>query len=691
MSTNAIKQTASRVWAHRRGIFIGVFMAGVITQFGVVRYRQIKADTVLPDTYLTWRVFDGSIVEVKTPPTIGMLLGAPSSGDQPVRVLALDQVVETLRRAKDDDRIRGIIGDFSSLHVPRFVMKRPLSLAQSEEVLAALQEFREAKAKRFGTDEPATMAWSDTFDSQTSYLLAAGFDRVYMQSSGMVPLQGVGGSLPFFRRILRAFGIKVLSETREEYKSMTSPFTQDNLPPEQLANLSQVYGDLMRNLARHIGAHRFAKPGAPRHEATNWAERVLQNGPYTASEALELGLIDGICHKHERNLQLDEKTPQKSFPQYAQICEKTRSPIVGSNSKTVGVVYLQGAMDRVSKPFSVSEAIKGLQSAAKDDKIDAIVLRINSGGGEVIASESLWATIQDVRLRTNKPVVASFGSVAASGAYYAASAADAIFANGSTITGSIGVAYMRPVVLHELLDKLHLGLQTILAGSSNSSVLQALDDTQMARLRKHTDEMYADFLGKVMNGRGMTREVLATMAGGRVMTGLTAYLRCRPASAAMMVRSGEPPVAIANDFVAWTTQIEPNESGNDVVRVVPDEDKTITEQDLTLLAPSSHGRGLIDAIGGLSDAARFAIHLCRTRAGEEAPINEVPFKLVRVPVQLPFLQQLMQGKGMFDPENMSLGMFDLMQMWTTMAYNVLHDWQKTSVHMRAEISSIPEA
>lgn len=707
MSQSLMKRTASRVWAYRRPIIVSVIVVGMITRGTLISMQQQANDFVHPDTYLTWRVFDGSIVEVRQAQSIGQLLAQPTPGDQPVRILELHQVVETLRRAKDDARIRGIVADFSQMHVPRAVLRQPLGLAQTEELLTALHEFRTAKQDQFGKDQPATVAWSDTFDSQTAFLLATGFDRVYMQSSGQVPLVGLGSSLTFFRRMLQWLGVRVLSETRNEYKSVTSAFVHDELPPEQLANLSDVLGGLQHNMARLLGQNRFSEQGPP-HVATAKAEHVLRHGPYSASEALAAGLIDGICHRHDITPSLDVSETRRAFSHYVRICANEHAD---DPADKVAVIFLQGIMDRNSKSCSVSEAIHGLKQAAENKDIRAIVLRINSGGGEVIASEALWAAIQHVRKSTQKPVVASFGSVAASGAYYAASAADAIFACESTMTGSIGVAFARPTILRDLIDKVQLNVQTILAGSIGASVLHDLDDQHVSRLRTHVDEMYKDFLHKVMQGRGMSQDVLAGLAGGRIMTGLAAYMRCRPAqpSDELMPSSlrREPTAADAQE---WTTRAEDNESGNLLVRIERADDDTAAnlQNDLASLTPTAaHGRGLIDGIGGLRDAARYAyaLHRMRARQADESPETEdapagatstdktddSAWTMVRVPERVPLWRQLLENKSLWGDGPLSLSITDMWEYWRTFAYNTMADLQHASVHMRAETPWIMNA
>ncbi len=194
----------------------------------------------------------------------------------------------------------------------------------------------------------------------------------------------------------------------------------------------------------------------------------------------------------------------------------------------VGVVYLLGGISSAPGEFSTSSVLKGLKEAGENEDIKSIVLRIDSGGGDVVASESIWDAVRRVREDYGKPVVASFGNAAASGGYYAASAADAILACENTVTGSIGVASLRPTITRAFFDRFNVGIQSFFTGSTSLSTLHELDAAQRAKSAKHIDEMYDDFLQKVCDGRNISRDVVESLAGGRVMTGLSAWARCNP-------------------------------------------------------------------------------------------------------------------------------------------------------------------
>lgn len=679
-------------WTRRRPIALALVLTSVGVRYALARREEARRDYVWPDTYLVWKVHDGCIVESRRPPSIKQLMAPVAPGDEPPRVMELYEVLHALRWAQRDERIRGIVADFSSLHVPTAVAPERLGLAQTEEILQALvrpptdqREFRAAKRVQFPSDAYATVAWTDTFSSQGAYLLASGFDRVYVQPTGQVPLVGLASQIPFFRRLLTWAGIEMHAEARTKYKSMVSPFTEvDSLPPAQLANQAELLGELSQGYARALGAHRF--PQLPADEA---AERVLSlahRGPFSAREAEEAGLIDGTCFRRDIVEELVPETKDddvqrwKTLAHYTQLNEQTLARTLSDDQVVkVGVIYLLGSLSNASGPHSVGAAIEGLKEVGADPAIHSVVLRIDSGGGDVVASESLWDAVRRLRRDHNKHVVCSFGNTAASGAYYVATAADAIFADQNTVTGSIGVAALRPAITQKLLDRLHMHVQTFFTGSTAGSLLHTMDAKQEERMAQHIDETYDAFLAKVCEGRAMARDAVEQVAGGRVMTGLAAYTLCDGAHAPVSETLAAWKRETDGGVREWHTHREAGASGIEAVHIghapaaVPEDDEavqaTALAADLAALQPApAFGRGLVDALGGLWDAALYATAITLeaeldalkqtgltdadalkqlrpacARTGEGASTSlSADVRLVRYPVDQPFWHRLQQ-------------------------------------------------
>ncbi|GAK65522.1 protease IV sppA [Moesziomyces antarcticus] len=528
-------RTTAKAWSYRRSLLFGFF--ATYTAIGYLKLRRdaYLRDLIHDDTYLVWKIYDGSIVESKGPPSVSALINAPAAGEEAPRVMEMFEVIRALKWAQADQRIKGIFADFSGLHLPSSVTPNRLGLAQIEELMQAVHEFKIAKKEQFGDKAKPSIAWADTFNSQGQYLLASAFDELWIQPTGSVPLTGLGAQIPFFKKVLDYFGIKVLAEARREYKSMVSTFSrEESLPAPQIQNEAELLGELNRGLVHAVAVNRF--PDEDPDAMSGKLEAWMKEGPFSAREAKELGLINGTAFKREIVKRLidpkhggNEEVKFKSLHHYNKVNDRTlERQLKDDEIVEVGVVYLLGGISSAPGEFSTSSVLKGLKEAAEHEDIKSIVLRIDSGGGDVVASESIWDAVRRVREDYGKPVVASFGNAAASGGYYAASAADAILACENTVTGSIGVASLRPTITRAFFDRFNVGIQSFFTGSTSMSTLHELDDAQRAKSAKHIDEMYNDFLQKVCDGRSISRDVVESLAGGRVMTGLSAWARCNP-------------------------------------------------------------------------------------------------------------------------------------------------------------------
>ncbi|CAO1613837.1 unnamed protein product [Parajaminaea phylloscopi] len=572
-------------WKHRRSIATGLFITYFATGYLIVKNEARKRDIVHPNTYLYMKIYPGAIVEVKGPPNLSYLLSGPTAGEDPPRIMAIHDVIRTLQWAAHDIRVRGIFADFSTLNWPSNVQSEGLGLAQIEELMTAIHQFKIAKDEQYpppeyaqslkklseieGTDQddkdkagsetvatpqaphlPTTIAFADTFFSQTSYLLASTFDKVYLQPSGSLPLTGVSAQIPFFSRLLTKLGVRVQAEARKEYKSMISQFVEkDGLTQPQAENEAALLGELNQSLAYAIGVNRW--PEMDSSKAADTVVELMQKGPYSAKEAEELGLIDGRMYKGDVAKLLlgddhgiafgDEpaesdqgdadsaKLHFKTLPHYFKICEYTvEKKLHKDEQANVAVCYLRGSISSAAGDFSASAVVKGLKEASEDKDVVAIVVRMDSGGGDVVASDSIWHAIKRAKETSGKPVIVSFGNIAASGSYYAATAADAIFASESTVTGSIGVASLKPTITRKMFDWAGVGVQTFFTGGKGDSSLHEMDAEQKKRHTQHVDEMYSDFLDKVSEGRGIPRDVVDELAGGRVYTGIVAFGKTHP-------------------------------------------------------------------------------------------------------------------------------------------------------------------
>ncbi|CAO1616890.1 unnamed protein product [Sympodiomycopsis kandeliae] len=569
--------SASWFWKYKGSIAFGLSATYFFGGYYIEKLRAAERDRTKPNTYLVWKFYPGSIVETKGPPQLKYLLAQQAPGEDPPRAISLFDAVLALEVAAKDENIRGLYGDFSTLHWPSNVQPETLGLAQIEELITAIHRFKLAKMKQFPQDHtsitqspeqeddtsedslqaaqthqhiPSTIAFADTFNSQSTYLLASAFEKVYIQPAGTLALTGISTSLPFFARLLKKVGIKISASARRDYKSMIAPATQDeSLTKPQLQNQADLLGELNRSVAYTIGVNRF--PNEDPEKAADRVMDIMSNGPYSAAEARDLGLVDDTLYKADvsklihggedvsfsrfqskresKSKKVKEAAKGKkevhlqSLPHYSTVIQNSIENMHPDSVVQIAVCYLRGTISSAPAEDSASAVIRGLRQAAQDDKIKVIILRMDSGGGDVVASESVWQAVKRVRETSNKPVLVSFGNVAASGAYYAATAANLIMASENTITGSIGVASIRPTLTRKLFDHAGVAVQSFFTGAKGESLLYEADAEQSKRHEKYIDETYDDFLQKVMDGRGISPEKIEEVAGGRVFTGLRAW------------------------------------------------------------------------------------------------------------------------------------------------------------------------
>ncbi|KAI5474521.1 protease IV [Pseudohyphozyma bogoriensis] len=472
-------------------------------------------------TWLLWKIYSGLNY---------LLTNNGGSPDEPPRVMTLFDVIRTIKLIQADDRIEGIIADFSATHLPA-VPSYDLGLAQIEEIQGALVELRKTKQEKLGVDGWRTIAWTDTFQSQGQYLLATCFDEVYTQPTGDVPLVGMAGStVPFYGRLAKWLGIEVHAEARNEYKSFVQPYIDEKFTKPQKANQEELITDLNDNLLTYIAHNRF-----PEEVGTAGLEKVKalsRKGPFTSSQAVTEGLLDGAAYRQDvlDSVMTDEEGRDKGkevkgFYHYAKIMERALQK--SKAAMDVGVVYLLGTIGDQGE-FGTSAVVRGLKEAGEDDSIGAIILRIDSGGGGVVESDTIWGAVREARERYGKVVVASFANASASGGYLVSTHTDAIFAAPSTVTGSIGVASLRPTFLTSFFDRFHLTIDSFFTGSRSSDPTHKLSGEELTRHSAHVDEMYSDFKNRVCEGRGIHPEVIELIAGGRVMTGLKAFSLTAP-------------------------------------------------------------------------------------------------------------------------------------------------------------------
>ena len=444
------------------------------------------------------------------------------------RPLLLRQAVAAIHRAAEDTRIAGLIA------------RVQLSAAPP----GAVQELREAIVA-FTAVKPS-LAWAETYPGTLSYYLASAFREVWMQPSGTVGLIGFATNALFLRDALDKAGLQAQFIARGEYKSAANMFTQDRYTEAHRDADSRLIESLHNQVWQGISESRRLDVSA--------LDELADRAPLLRDDALSAALIDRVGFRDEAyrrigeltdpdadsNPDSDDAPPRLFLSRYAQTRHaQTRGhgpSLPGRKAKpAVAVITVAGPIVGGSggpglSPFGRSSAggdtiAAALREAGADDDVKAVVLRVDSPGGSVSASETIWREVCRVRA-AGKPVVASMGSVAASGGYYVAVAAEVIVANPATITGSIGVITGK-LVARELKDRLGVGSESLRTNVNADawSVNSPFTAEQYDMVETEANLFYDDFVRRVAEARKMSVEDVGIVARGRVWTGADAIER----------------------------------------------------------------------------------------------------------------------------------------------------------------------
>ena len=444
-----------------------------------------------------------------------------SGGRPPV----LRDVVAAIHRAAEDPRVAGLIAR---------VQLSSAAAGPVQELRAAIAEFAAVKP---------SLAWAETYPGTLSYYLASAFGEVWMQPSGTVGLIGFATNATFLRSALGKAGIEAQFVARGEYKSAANLFTQDSY--------TDAHREADTALVESLHAQVRAAVAESRKLDAGVVDALADKAPLLRDDALQSGLIDRIGFRDEAYNRIaelagaegiagaddDGAPPRLYLGRYAHATAGGSGPTLpGRKPKpAIAVVTVSGAIVSGSGGPQLSPLgnrnvggdtiAAALREAAADDEVAAIVLRVDSPGGSVTGSETIWRAVQQAR-DAGKPVVASMGAVAASGGYYISAGTDTIVANPGTITGSIGVVTGK-LVARGLKDRLGVGTDSVRTGANADawSINAPFTAEQQGQVETEADLFYNDFVARVAQGRNLSTDAVDAVARGRVWTGADAAER----------------------------------------------------------------------------------------------------------------------------------------------------------------------
>ena len=424
--------------------------------------------------------------------------------------MGLNQILDNIKKAKDDDRIPGIFLDMTFINA---------GMATVDEIRNALIDFK--------TSGKWIVSYSEVY-SQKVYYLASVADEIYVYPEGMVDFRGLNAGSVFFKGALEKLDIEaqIIRGSNNKFKSAVEPFFLDEMSQANRAQTEKWLGSIWTNIKAGIS------------QARNISESDLQAiaNEYQvqeASDAARLGLVSGTMYYDELLDVLKEKTETDAdkdlktvtLKKYLKASKQVKEPTFDFKKAKIAVVYASGDINsgEGSDEGIGSETIaNAIREARRDTSVKAIVLRVNSPGGSALASDVIWR--ETLLAKGVKPLVVSMGDVAASGGYYISAAADKIYAMPNTITGSIGVFGMLPNMKGFFNKKLGVTFDGVKTAqyADFGEISRPLTDAEYAILQKSVDNIYGTFLSRVSEGRDMTTEKIDSIGQGRVWSGTDA-------------------------------------------------------------------------------------------------------------------------------------------------------------------------
>jgi protease IV len=424
----------------------------------------------------------------------------------------LRDVLDAIETASDDPRVKVLLARVGG---------DELGLGRTQELRDAIAAFR-AKGK-------FALAFADSFGEfgpgTRPYYLATAFDEICLQPMGNVGLTGLYAEVPFFKGTLDWLGIAPKFDYREEFKTAMNSLTETKMTPAHREEVDALLASIGDQIVHGIAESRKLSESAVRN--------AIDRGPFLAEEARDAKLVDRLAYRDE--VLAEARAHAGSGAEFTGLTTYLdRAGRPNREGDTIALIYGSGLIERSadsdnpligSNIMAATELTRAFRAAVRDPAVRAILFRIDSPGGSVVASESIWREVVFARER-GKPVIVSMGDVAGSGGYYVAAAADKIVAEPATLTGSIGVLAGK-LVVSELFKKLGISTDSAQIGANAAMFSSASDFSAQAhnRLEAFLDDAYRGFKDHVASGRHMTQEAVEEVAKGRVWTGEEAKTR----------------------------------------------------------------------------------------------------------------------------------------------------------------------
>ncbi len=447
---------------------------------------------------------NGSIDEQGTDNTIGKLTGnyIPSTG--------LNDILSAIKKAKEEENIKGIYIDAGVLST---------DYATLQEIRSALEDFRKSGKK--------IIAYADTY-SQGSYYLASVADKIYLNPIGMVDWHGIGAQPVFYKDMLAKFGVKFQVVKVGTFKSATETYTEEHMSDANRLQTKMFLDGTWKQVCNAVSKSR----GISVDSLNRYADELLM---FQSAESLvKRKVVDGLAYasdmkdiaKTQFGIGKDDDLNRLFVSDMTNVKEKQTS------GEEIAIYYAYGDIvqsEKVSLLGGGSHCIvsstvcSDLKDLMDDDDVKAVVIRVNSGGGDAFASEQIWHQVME--LKKKKPVVVSMGGYAASGAYYMSAPASWIVAQPTTLTGSIGIFAVFPDMSGLVTQKLGVKFDEVKTNRNSTFgnlMARPFNEEETAVMQQYVNRGYQLFRKRVADGRRLPVESVEKIAQGRVWLGADA-------------------------------------------------------------------------------------------------------------------------------------------------------------------------
>lgn len=481
------------------GLVVGILLCGLaafIFIFAAIRFAGSFANR--PTT-----VADGSTlvldIEGDVPERLPAEIPIPILQNQ--RTMSVEQVWDALRRAAGDPRIRGVLFEPRGLDI---------GWGKMEELHDDIAQFRKS-------GKPV-ITYLRTPGAR-EYYLATATDKIFLSPEDSLDVKGLAAQSVFFKQTLDKVGVKAEVIHAGKYKDAGDMFTQTSMTPETREQLNAILDQYYGNLISTIAQGRKKQPDAVR--------ALIDEGPFLAKDALSDGLVDGLGYEDQAVQELQSRLKQNALKRIsgrayekgapAQVGARRIALVVGQGMITSGT----GNDNADDESFTGTGFIKLLKQVENDSSIQGVILRVDSPGGDAVASDDILHEVKN--LAKKKPLVVSMSDTAASGGYYVAATGDPIIAYPNTLTGSIGVIFAR-FTLRGLFDKIGMDGQLLTRGryADIDSPFTPLSDAERQKLAGQIDAFYRAFVSRVAEGRKKPFDQIEPLAQGRVWVGAQA-------------------------------------------------------------------------------------------------------------------------------------------------------------------------